>query len=139
MIERFGQILVGIRRMILGGGDPREIEKALLEGSQEAGVDLALVRGFSLDSLVMLVGKEGEIQVDRAWLTAEILLLDGLHAAREGDSEHAWDSLTKSRALYDLVGPSGAILVGIPDIKDRLAEIDHALGQLPELQPPSPE
>lgn len=36
----------------------------------------------------------------------------------------------KARALYDLVGPEGAMLVGIPEIKERLAEIDGALSAL---------
>jgi len=139
MIERYGQLLLAIRKLILGEATPREIQNALREGSQQAGFDLDLIRGFTLDSLVMLAGRDGEIELGRAWLMAEILLLDGLQATREGDAEHAYDSLTKARALYELVGPSGAILVGIPEIKDRLAEIDDAMRQLPELQPPTTE
>jgi hypothetical protein len=131
MIERFGQMLIAIRKMIFGGGDPQEVESRLRAGSQQAGVDLDIVRGLSLDSLVMLVASDGEIEVDRAWLMAEILLLDGIQAARLDEVEHARVSLLKARALYDLVGPSGAMLVGIPDIKERLAEIDETLANLP--------
>jgi len=130
MIERFGQLLIGIRKMILGGGDAQDIENALQEGSQSAGIDLNVVRGFTVESLVMLVGTDGEIDLDRAWLMAELLLLDGLHAARSGEPESAEQSLMKARALYDLVGPSGAILVGIPEIKERIAEIDRELSAL---------
>jgi hypothetical protein len=128
MIEQFGQLLIGLRKMILGGGgDREEVESALQNGSQEMGFDLDLVRGFSLDSLVMLAGGGGEIQVDRAWLMAEILLLDGLQAARLGEADAARDSLTKARALYELVGPEGAMLVGIPEIAERVAEIDRTM------------
>ncbi len=131
MIEQFGQLLIGLRKMIVGGGgDREEVESALQKGSQEMGFDLDLVRGFSLDSLVMLAGSGGEIQVDRAWLMAEVLLLDGLQAARLGVADTARDSLTKARALYELVGPEGAMLVGIPEIKERVAEIDQALRSL---------
>ena len=78
----------------------------------------------------MFVGKEGQLELDRAWLMAEILSLDGLQAARLGRVEPARDSLLKARALYDLVGPSGSMLIGVPDIQDRLREIDEALRDL---------
>ena len=61
---------------------------------------------------------------------AEILSLDGLQSARLGQAEPARDRLLKARALYDLVGPSGSMLIGIPDIGDRLREIDEALRDL---------
>jgi hypothetical protein len=130
MIERFGQMLIALRNRILRGEDPQQIEDDLLAGSQQVGVDLALVRSFTLESLLMFVGKEGQLELDRAWLMAEILSLDGLQSARLGQAEPARDRLLKARALYDLVGPSGSMLIGIPDIGDRLREIDEALRDL---------
>ena len=130
MIERFGQMLIALRNRILRGEDPQQIEDDLLAGSQQVGVDLALVRSFTLDSLLMFVGKEGQLELDRAWLMAEVLSLDGLQSARLGRVEPARNSLLKARALYDLVGPSGSMLIGVPDIQDRLREIDEALRDL---------
>lgn len=130
MIERFGQMLIALRNRILRGEDPQQIEDELLAGSQQVGVDLALVRSFTLESLLMFAGKEGQLELDRAWLMAEILSLDGLQSARLGRVEPARDSLLKARALYDLVGPSGSMLIGVPDIQDRLREIDEALRDL---------
>ena len=130
MIERFGQMLIALRNRILRGEDPQQIEDDLLAGSQQVGVDLALVRSFTLESLLMFVGNEGQLELDRAWLMAEILSLDGLQSARLGRVESARDSLLKARALYDLVGPSGSMLIGVPDIQDRLREIDEALRDL---------
>ncbi|UCC24949.1 MAG: hypothetical protein JSU98_14625 [Gemmatimonadales bacterium] len=130
MIERFGQMLIALRNRILRGDHPQQIEDSLLAGSQQVGVDLALVRSFTLESLLMFVGKEGQLELDRAWLMAEILSLDGLQSARLGQVEPARDSLLKARALYDLVGSSGSMLIGVPDIRDRLREIDEALRDL---------
>jgi len=131
MIERFGQILIALRNRILGGADEEEVEAALQQAGLQAGVDLNVVRSVSLDSLLMLVGSDGDIELDRAWLMAELLLLDGLHAARIGEAGNADASLTKARALYDLIGPSGAMLTGIPDLAERIAEVDRTLEALP--------
>ena len=38
----------------------------------------------------------------------------------------------KARALYELIGPQGAMLIGIPEIDERLAEIATALGRIGE-------
>ncbi len=114
MIERFGQMLIAIRNRILRGDDPRQIEDDLQTAGQQAGVDLDLVRRFTLESLLMFVGADGEVELDRAWLMAEILSLDGLQAARSGQDDLARESLLKARALYDLVGPGGSMLIGIP-------------------------
>ena len=130
MIERFGQMLIALRNRILRGDDPQVIEDELRTGSQQAGVDLELVRTFTLESLLMFVEKDGEVELDRAWLMAEVLYLDGLQATRLGHGEAAQGSLVKARALYDLVGPHGSMLIGIPDVAERLREIDETLAEI---------
>lgn len=130
MIERFGQMLLALRKRILRGEDPQQIESDLAATSRQAGVDLPLVRSFTLESLVMFVDRDGEIELDRAWLMAEILSLDGIQSARLGRSDGARDSLIKARALYEIVGPRGSMLIGIPDIDERITEIDAALEEL---------
>lgn len=132
MIEQFGQMLIALRNRILRGDDPQRIEDDLRAGSRQAGVDLDLVRGFTLESLLGFVDRQGQVELDRAWLMAEILSLDGIHAARLGRADLARESLLKARALFELVGPSGSMLIGIPDIEDRLREIDQTLGALDE-------
>lgn len=130
MIERFGQMLIALRNRIARGEDHQQIEDDLLAVSRQAGVDLALVRSFTLDSLLMFVDRDGEIEVDRAWLMAEILSLDGIESARLGQVDAATDSLLKARALYELVGPAGSMLVGIPDVDERIGEIERVLQEL---------
>lgn len=130
MIERFGQMLLALRNRIIRGDAPLLIEAELKAGSWQAGVDLDLVRTFTLESLLMFVEKDGEVELDRAWLMAEFLSLDGLQSARTGKIDLARERLLKARALFDLVGPSGSMLIGIPDIRDRLREIDQALDAL---------
>lgn len=130
MIERFGQMLIALRNRIIRGDAPLLIEAELKAGSRQAGVDLDLVRSFTLESLSMFVEKDGEVELDRAWLMAEFLSLDGIHSARIGNRDMARDSLLKARALYDLVGPHGSMLIGIPDVRDRLGEIDQVLDEL---------
>lgn len=130
MIERFGQMLIALRNRIQRGDDPRQIEEDLVAGSRQAGVDLTLVRSFTLESLLMFVERSGEIELDRTWLMAEILWLDGIQSARLGRVDRATDSLIKARALYDLVGPRGSMLTGVPDIDERIAEIDQTLEEL---------
>lgn len=132
MIEQLGRILVGIRNRILRGDDPKAIEAELEAGSRQAGFDLDLVRGLTLESLMMFVGRDGELQLDRAWLLAEILCLDGIQEARRGDPVHARQSLLKARGLYELLGPDGAMLTGIPDVQGRLSEVDETLRELGE-------
>ena len=134
MIERFGQMLVALRNRILRGDDSRQIEDDLVAVGQQAGVDLGLVRGLTLESLLMFVERGGQIELDRAWLMAEMLSLDGIQSARLGRSGRAEDSLIKARALYDLVGPHGSMLTGVPDVGERIAEIDQALRDLERRQ-----
>ncbi len=129
MIEQLGAMLVALRKMILGGGDPRQIEDALASAAQETGLELAILRGLTLDSLLSLVSPSGEVEPTRCWIMAEVLGLDGLQAAREGRATDARSSLLKARALFDLMRPRG-VLVGFPEADERIAGIDQELEAL---------
>jgi hypothetical protein len=86
-------------------------------------MDLHLLRGFDLSTLLLLAAPTGEVDPTRCWLMAEILYLDGLEAVlseRDGS-----DTLLKARALYELVRPAGGMLVGMPEAAQRIAEIDE--------------
>lgn len=98
--------------------------------STRAGFDLELLRGFSADTLHMLVAPTGEVEPARCWMMAEILYLDGLQAALEERVSAAGASLAKARLLYTLIEPGGGMLMGLPEAGERIEEIDARLAAL---------
>jgi hypothetical protein len=125
MIEQIGAVLAGIRKRLLGGKASEETRQELTDVASQAGFDLELVRGFDLDTLLMLIAPAGEIEPARGWLMAEVLYLDGLDATLTGGPAH--DSLVKARALFELMRPHPALFVGIAEADHRIAEIDALL------------
>lgn len=136
LIEQMGAALVALRNRILGRrADPTRIDEELSALAGQGGLDLDLLRGFSGDTLRMLVSPAGEVEPGRCWLMAELLYLDGLQAQVEERWEDARASLSKAGLLYALVAPRGGMLVGFPeaaerrdDIAARLAELDGGPG-----------
>jgi len=124
-IEALGQLLIAIRKMILGGeADGAAVETRLREASGKVGMDLELARAATPETLRMLIAPTGEIEPGRCWLLAETLYLDGIRARLTGDPGHALDSLGKARMLFSLLKPMGAFLVGFPEAAERMEEID---------------
>lgn len=131
MIEQMGAALIAARNRILGRRtDPARVEDELQALAGRGGMDLDLIRGFSGDTLHMLVSPSGEVEPGRCWLMAELLYLDGLEADVEGRSEDARTSLEKARTLYRLIAPGGGMLVGFPEAEARFQDIDARLGAL---------
>ena len=129
-IEMMGELLIAIRKMILGGGEkPGEVVKGLREISGKVGMDLELARASTPETLRLLVAPTGEVEPGRCWVLAETLLLDGVYAKEVGDGLRAQDSLEKARMLFRLLGPMGAFLVGFPEASKRVEEIDVLLSQ----------
>jgi hypothetical protein len=129
-IEMLGEILIAIRKMILGGGAKAgEVGNRLKEVSEKVGMDLELARASSPETLRFLVAPTGEVEPGRCWMLAETLYLDGLYAETEGDEARWWDSLEKARMLFKLLGPMGAFLVGFPEAEERIREIDKLLSR----------
>lgn len=132
-IEALGQLLIAIRKMILGGeADGAAVETRLREASGKVGMDLELARAATPETLRMLIAPTGEIEPGRCWLLAETLYLDGIQARLAGDRGQALDSLGKARMLFSLLKPMGAFLVGFPEAAERMEEID-ALVDSPDL------
>jgi len=128
LIEQMGAALVALRNRILGRkADPQRLQEELSGLAGQAGFDLALLRGFSGESLRMLVSPGGDVEPGRCWLMAELLYLDGLQARMEERHEEARTSLAKAHLLFSLVAPRGGLLVGLPEAAERLAEIDALL------------
>lgn len=130
MIEQMGAVLAEVRRRLLGGRASQETREQLADVAAQGGVDLDLVKGFDLDTLMMLLAPMGEIEPSRGWLMAEILYLDGLDAALT--DRPARESLLKARALFAMMRPHPALFVGIAEADERIAEIDGLLGEAPE-------
>ncbi len=130
-IEMLGEILVAVRNLILGRTTPSEVIHARLrQVSRQGGMDLELAQAASPDTLRMLIAPTGEIEPGRCWLLAESLYLDGMEAQLAGDLPRAQDSLAKARMLFSLLRPMGAFLVGFPEARERIAEIEGRLVSL---------
>jgi len=125
IIEQLGVAFAQLRRLILRREDLPQVRETLARTAGQAGFDIELLRGFNLSTLHLLVAPTGEVDLTRCWLMAEILYLDGLEATLS--DQDGRDSLTKARALYDLVRPAGGMLVGMPEAADRITEIDQLL------------
>jgi hypothetical protein len=131
LIEQMGAALVALRNRILGRrADPARIGEELSALAGQGGLDMGLLRGFSGDTLRMLVSPAGEVEPGRCWLIAELLYLDGLQAHLEERTGDARDSLSKARILYALVAPRGGMLVGFPEAAGRVADIEARLAEL---------
>jgi len=134
-IEVLGQLLLAIRKMILGGeSDGASVEARLQEVAGKGGTDLDLARAATPDTLRLLIAPTGEIEPGRCWLLAETLYLDGVQARLREDPERASDSLRKARMLFSLLAPMGAFLVGFPEASARMEEIEGLLAD-PERLP----
>ena len=128
LIEQLGAALVALRNRILRrGAAPQEVHDELAGLADRSGFDLALLRGFSGETLRMLVSPTGEVEPARCWLMAELLYLDGLQALAEGRAGDARAGLEKARLLYSLVEPGGGMLVGLAEAAERIHEIDDRL------------
>ncbi len=128
LIEQMGAALVALRNRILGRGAPSlEIRDELAGLAGRSGFDLALLRGFSGETLRMLVSPTGEVEPARCWLMAELLYLDGLQALAEDRDEDAREGLRKAKLLFGLIEPGGGMLVGLPEAGERIREIDERL------------
>lgn len=127
MIERIGQMLIAIRKRIAAGEDAATIEESLRRVAADGGVDLDIARLSTLDTLVLFVAPNGEVEPTRCWMFAELLLLDGLQARAEGRDADARASFEKAKHLYRLVEPGGALLLGWPEATARIDEVERLL------------
>jgi hypothetical protein len=131
LIEQIGSVLVELRNRILGRrSDGLRIQEELSSVAGQAGYDLELLRGFTGDTLRMLVSPAGEVEPGQCWLIAELLYLDGLQAEVEERISDAREGLSKARILYQLIEPAGGMLVGLPEAAERIDDIDVRLSAL---------
>lgn len=128
MIEQMGRALVALRDAILGRAeDAGHVRERLDAAARQGGVDLALARSMTPETLVMIVSIGGDVEPGRAWLLAEVLYLDGLDALVVGDLERGQASLERALVLYRLIGPGSLRLAGFPEMAERVTEIERLL------------
>jgi hypothetical protein len=132
MIEQFGRFAVALRKLIIGGGQAGSAHAAerLRALAQHAGLDIEIARLATLETLVHFASPGGAIEPARCWMYAETLYLDGLDAETSGRLDDAWASYQKARALFALIAPAGAFLVGFPEAGERIAELEERLRRL---------
>lgn len=131
IIEQLGAALVELRKRILGRlVQSDSVEAELQQAARHAGMDIAMLRGFDLDSLHMFAAPGGEIEPTRCWLMAEVLFTDGLAATAEERKHEARMSLLKARALFEMVRPGGGMLLGMPEADERIEDIDRCLAEI---------
>ena len=123
MIEQIGQILIALRKLIIGGVDRQTADAGLQKAGQQVGVDLTLARAATAETLQMLIAPEGDLEPGRCWIVAEMMYLDGLQSEADGDPEAAADRFEKALLLYQAIAPMGAFLVGFPEASERVEDI----------------
>jgi hypothetical protein len=89
-----------------------------------------MARLASPDTLVSLICIGGQINPSRCWLTAELLLLDGMDAESDGRFDEAVVSYEKALRLFELLEPAGALLAGWPEARDRALEVEARLSRI---------
>ncbi|HSJ13977.1 MAG TPA: hypothetical protein VK939_06155 [Longimicrobiales bacterium] len=127
MIEQMAAMIARLRKLIAG----RDLETADTELRQAAGmygVDLDSARAVDAETLLLLLSPTGQPEPARAWITAELLTLDGLRLEAEGDARAAHSVYAKALLLYNALDP--AAIGGLPEAGDRIGELRAKLIEL---------
>lgn len=124
LIERFGRMLIGLRRNIPG----RERESAdvmahIQDIAREAGLDLDIARRLDPASLVMWLAPTDDFDEPRLWLLAELLYLIGLDAEPSGAAGAGRADLARALALYSHLPVNWKPSDEFPTAGQRAAEV----------------
>lgn len=92
-----------------------------------SGVDLALLRSLTPESLALMAMPGGQIDPGRCWLWAEVLYLDALGADRRGDTRAAAASRERSLHLYRMLEPRWAPAPDLPRAEERVREMEESI------------
>jgi hypothetical protein len=131
MIEQMGELLIALRNRVLGRSVTRqELSDGFARVASQTGIDLGLARSATPETLQLLVAPTGEVEPGRCWLVAEMLAVDGLQWEAEHRPDEARASYERARALFSLLEPGGAFLVGLPEASDRVGELTARLEAL---------
>lgn len=131
MIEQMGEVLIALRNRILGRSvTAGELAEGFSRVEAHTGIDLELARSATPETLQLLVAPTGEVEPGRCWLVAEMLAVDGLHAESEDRDADAAAAYERAMALFSLLEPGGAFLVGLPEAAERIQDLTARLVRL---------
>ena len=131
LIETVGQMLIRLRKMLLGQEiTAEEAAPQIREAAEKAGLDLDFICSVHDETLVMLMSPTGEVEPGRSWITAELLMVDGLRCRAEGDEMGALARFNRSLLLYRLLDPETVVARGFPEVGERIAEVEAAVEPL---------
>ena len=120
MIEQMAAMIARLRKLI-AGGDLETADAELRQAAGIYGVDLDAARAVDAETLLLLMSPTGQPEPTRAWITAELLTLEGLRMEAEGDARAAHAVYAKALLLYNALDP--ATIGGLPEAGDRIGEL----------------
>lgn len=132
LIEQLGHALGRIAALLLNRppDPPAELETELNGLAHEAGLDLALARRLTPESLQIMIAPAGTINPGRCRFLAELLYLHGVQAEQSGRAGDARDSYVRSLHLYRLVRPKWEVDSILPKAADRIPDLEARLRRL---------
>ena len=92
-----------------------------------AGVDLDVAKAVDLVTLRLLMSFAGDLDPARAWLTAELLYLEGLDKRRDNIGSDARRDLSRALDLYRMLPADWKPFEELPPAAERIAEIERLL------------
>lgn len=116
-LQRLAESFMRLDRLLEAqGGEAGTIHEDLHELAARLRVDLDMVRIATPDTLEAVLGPGTSNDPGRRWAMAEILYLDSVRAAAEGDEVAASDRREKARRLFrNLVDRKEASGLGLPE------------------------
>lgn len=136
IIEQLGVALARVRDMIIGRASREDIQAELEAAARQGGVDFDMARIASVDTLVSLIAVGDEINPMQCWLTAELLLLDGMKAESGGSAADAAISYEKALRLFELLEPNAGLSPAWPGALERVRELQARLSRVQEREQP---
>ena len=131
LIEQLGRQLIALRNRILRREQDRDaVRQEIGEIATRTGIDLDVARMVDVSTLRLLMSVAGNVDPGRCWLTAELLLLEGLDAAQAGDSALARLDFARALDLYSMVEQDWQPLDELPPVNERIAETQRLLAEL---------
>lgn len=129
-LQELARLLLQLqRRLEAGGGEATHIREELEDVAQRVGVDLAIVRLASPDTVVEVLTPGGGGDPGKIWAVGEVLFLDGLRAAAEGDAQGTREALERAQRLFQALPKGVRLPPEAATPRERLQRIGKLLGQ----------
>ena len=128
LIEHLGRTLLMLRNRILDRQEQHAtVQDEIRAIAARAGVDLDVARAVDLVTLRLLMSFAGDLDPARAWLTAELLYLEGLDKRRDNIGSDARRDLSRALDLYRMLPADWKPFEELPPAAERIAEIERLL------------